>query len=58
MRDTALPHGRPDAASRPIRPATGRRDPVARIRPAIAGLVGALTGIGLSELVAGFIGAP
>jgi DMSO/TMAO reductase YedYZ molybdopterin-dependent catalytic subunit len=33
-------------------------DPVARLRPAIAGAVGALAGIGLSELVAGLLGAP
>ncbi|HEY8799584.1 MAG TPA: hypothetical protein VIM20_03235, partial [Candidatus Limnocylindrales bacterium] len=31
---------------------------MARLRPAIAGAVGALAGIGLSELVAGFLGAP
>ena len=42
------------------RPASGTRrsDPVARLRPAIAGAVGALAGIGLSELVAGLLGAP
>ncbi|HEX3427263.1 MAG TPA: molybdopterin-dependent oxidoreductase [Candidatus Limnocylindrales bacterium] len=36
----------------------GRADVVARLRPAIAGAIGALAGIGLSELVAGFLGAP
>jgi DMSO/TMAO reductase YedYZ molybdopterin-dependent catalytic subunit len=45
------------------RAATGRAragavDPWARLRPPIAGVVGALAGIGLSELVAGFLGAP
>jgi len=42
------------------RPASGTRrsDRVARLRPAIAGAVGALAGIGLSELVAGLLGAP
>ena len=54
MSDTTL--------SRP-RPTTGRRragasDPLARLRPPIAGALGAIAGIGLSELVAGFLGAP
>src|SRR5258705_2708481 len=54
MSDTTL--------SRP-RPTTGRRragapDQLARLRPPIAGALGALAGIGLSELVAGFLGAP
>ena len=53
MSDTTLRRPRPRPA-----PAVGRSDPVARLRPAIAGAVGALAGIGLSELVAGFLGAP
>jgi DMSO/TMAO reductase YedYZ molybdopterin-dependent catalytic subunit len=44
-------------------PRVGERAPapsdlVARLRPAISGAVAALGGIGLSELVAGFLGAP
>jgi DMSO/TMAO reductase YedYZ molybdopterin-dependent catalytic subunit len=52
MTDTALPRPR---AARPSRPDAGL---IARLRPAIAGGLGALAGIGLSELVAGFLGAP
>ncbi len=51
--DTTLTRPRPER-----RPAGRAADPVARLRPAIAGAVGALAGIGLSELVAGFLGAP
>jgi DMSO/TMAO reductase YedYZ molybdopterin-dependent catalytic subunit len=53
MSDTTLTRPRP-------RPGRARRaaDPVARLRPAIGGAVGAIAGIGLSELVAGFLGAP
>ena len=53
MSDTTLSRPRP-------RPGRARRaaDPVARLRPAIGGAVGAIAGIGLSELVAGFLGAP
>jgi DMSO/TMAO reductase YedYZ molybdopterin-dependent catalytic subunit len=54
MSDTTLPRPRP--ARRPDR-AVGA-DPIARLRPPIAGALGALAGIGLSELVAGFLGAP
>jgi DMSO/TMAO reductase YedYZ molybdopterin-dependent catalytic subunit len=54
MSDTTL--------SRPRSTTGGRRagviDPLARLRPPIAGALGALAGIGLSELVAGFLGAP
>jgi DMSO/TMAO reductase YedYZ molybdopterin-dependent catalytic subunit len=54
MSDTTL--------SRPRSTTGGRRagviDPPARLRPPIAGALGALAGIGLSELVAGFLGAP
>ena len=57
MSDTTLTgrRERPVPAPATRGPAT---DPVARLRPAIAGAVGALAGIGLSELVAGFLGAP
>ena len=54
MSDTALSRPRPTA--RPE--GAGAADPIARLRPAIAGAFGALAGIGLSELVAGFLGAP
>jgi DMSO/TMAO reductase YedYZ molybdopterin-dependent catalytic subunit len=56
MSDTIL--GRPRPA--PSSPSSADRtaDVVARLRPAIAGAVGALAGIGLSELAAGFLGAP
>ncbi len=54
MSDTALTRPRPTA--RPE--GAGAADPIARLRPAIAGAFGALAGIGLSELVAGFLGAP
>ena len=47
MSDTALP---PRAIGAP------RAEPL--LRPAVAGAVGALAGIGLSELVAGFLGGP
>ena len=57
MSDTTLTgrRERPVPAPATRGPAT---DPVARLRPVIAGAVGALAGIGLSELVAGFLGAP
>jgi len=54
MSDTTLSRRHP--APRPGR--AGAADPIARLRPPIAGAVGALAGIGLSELVAGFLGAP
>ena len=53
MSDTTLTHSRP----RP-EPVPASMHPIARLRPAIAGAVGALAGIGGSELVAGFLGAP
>jgi len=43
--------------SRPA-PRARKSDPVARLRPALAGAVGAIAAIGLSELVAGLLGAP
>jgi DMSO/TMAO reductase YedYZ molybdopterin-dependent catalytic subunit len=55
MSDTTLPRPASPGAS-PI-PAAGTGDPPT-LRPALAGAVGALTGIGLSELVAGFLGGP
>src|SRR6185369_14472770 len=36
----------------------GESDPLARLRPPLAGALGVLAAIGLSELVAGFLGAP
>ena len=54
MSDTTVSRGRP--ATR--RGRAGVPDPLARLRPPIAGALGALAGIGLSELVAGFLGAP
>jgi DMSO/TMAO reductase YedYZ molybdopterin-dependent catalytic subunit len=54
MSDTTLSRPRPTAR----RDGAGRSDPVARLRPALAGALGAIAGIGLSELVAGFLGAP
>ena len=62
MSDTTLPRSRRSIGRRGA-PAgsTGRAgaaDPAARLRPVIAGAVGALAGIGASELVAGFLGAP
>src|SRR5258706_10259907 len=54
MSDTTLSHGR--RATRAGR--AGVPDPLARLRPPIAGALGALAAIGLSELVAGFLGAP
>ncbi len=54
MSDTTLRRRGP--ASRGDR--AGTTNPIARLRPAIAGALGALAGIGLSELVAGFLGAP
>ena len=54
MSDTTLTRPRPTAGSR----RAGASDPWARLRPPIAGALGALAGIGLSELVAGFLGAP
>ena len=56
MSDTTLGQRAPDHVAE-VRPSDGR-DPVARFRPAVAGAVAALAGIGLSELVAGFLGAP
>ena len=53
MSDTILGHPRPAPRS-----ADRAADAVVRLRPAIAGAIGALAGIGLSELVAGFLGAP
>jgi DMSO/TMAO reductase YedYZ molybdopterin-dependent catalytic subunit len=53
MSETALRRPRPSAP-----PASGAHDLAARLRPALAGAVAALAGIGLSELVAGFLGAP
>src|SRR5258705_12901570 len=53
MSDTTLTRSRP----RP-EPAPEAVPPIARLRPAIAGAIGALAGIGGSELVAGFLGAP
>jgi DMSO/TMAO reductase YedYZ molybdopterin-dependent catalytic subunit len=53
MSDTTLSGPRP----RP-EPIHGSVDPIARLRPAVAGAIGALAGIGASELVAGFLGAP
>ena len=53
MSDTTL--SRPRPRPEPVASAT---EWVARLRPAIAGAVGALAGIGGSELVAGFLGAP
>jgi DMSO/TMAO reductase YedYZ molybdopterin-dependent catalytic subunit len=54
MSDTTLSRGR--RATRGG--SAGAPDPLARLRPPIAGALGALAGIGLSELVAGFLGAP
>jgi DMSO/TMAO reductase YedYZ molybdopterin-dependent catalytic subunit len=54
MSDTTLSRRRPKADGRHA----GATDALARLRPPIAGAVGALAGIGLSELVAGFLGAP
>ncbi len=54
MSDTALTRSRP--TDRPA--GAGVADPIARLRPVLAGAIGALAGIGLSELVAGFLGAP
>ena len=54
MSDTTLSRGRPTTGK-------GRAagsDPLARLRAPLAGALGALAGIGLSELVAGFLGAP
>ena len=56
MSDTTLPRSRPTTSGKGV--GAGATDPVARLRPAIAGAVGALAAIGLSELVAGFLGAP
>jgi DMSO/TMAO reductase YedYZ molybdopterin-dependent catalytic subunit len=53
MRDTTLGRSR-----RRPGPASGSADLIARLRPAIAGAIGVLAGIGGSELVAGFLGAP
>jgi DMSO/TMAO reductase YedYZ molybdopterin-dependent catalytic subunit len=54
MSDTTLSRGR--RAARAGR--AGVPDALARVRPPIAGAIGALAGLGLSELVAGFLGAP
>src|SRR3954447_13361470 len=56
MSDTTLPRSRSRSGSR--RDGAGGTDPIARLRPPLAGAVGALAGIGASELVAGFLGAP
>ena len=53
MSDTTLSRPRPTNR----RDGTGAADPIAKVRPPIAGALGALAGIGLSELVAGFLGA-
>jgi DMSO/TMAO reductase YedYZ molybdopterin-dependent catalytic subunit len=53
MRDTTL-----TGPARPSKRAAEPTDLVVRLRPALAGSIGALAGIGLSELVAGFLGAP
>ena len=54
MSDTTLSRPHPSTGGR----RAGVTDPLARLRPPIAGALGALAGIGLSELVAGFLGAP
>jgi DMSO/TMAO reductase YedYZ molybdopterin-dependent catalytic subunit len=54
MSDTALSRPR-QATTEPASVAQGSR---ARYRPPLAGAIGALAGIGLSELVAGVLGAP
>jgi DMSO/TMAO reductase YedYZ molybdopterin-dependent catalytic subunit len=54
MSDTTLSRPRPATP----RIGAGPRDPIARLRPLVAGALGALAGIGLSELAAGFLGAP
>ncbi|HEX5824353.1 MAG TPA: molybdopterin-dependent oxidoreductase, partial [Candidatus Limnocylindrales bacterium] len=61
MSDTTLSRPRPGTGPGPgSGPDAGLRslDPIARFRPAIAGAVGVLAGVGGSELVAGFLGAP
>ena len=55
MSDTTLSRRRSGPATRP---GAGAADPLARLRPTIAGAVAALAGIGLSELAAGLLGAP
>ncbi len=61
MSDTTLPRprpldGRPPSGTPAVTPAgAGSR---ARYRPPLAGALGAIAGIGLSELVAGVLGAP
>ena len=52
MSDTILSRPRPATSD-----GAGASNPIARLRPPIAGALGALAGIGLSELVAGFLGA-
>jgi DMSO/TMAO reductase YedYZ molybdopterin-dependent catalytic subunit len=54
MSDTTLPRRRPATSGR----RAGESDPLARLRPPLAGALGVLAAIGLSELVAGFLGAP
>jgi len=54
MSDTTLPR----RARRRPGATVAATDPLARLRPAAAGAVGALAGIGFSELVAGLLGAP
>jgi DMSO/TMAO reductase YedYZ molybdopterin-dependent catalytic subunit len=54
MSGTTLP--RPRQAT--TEPASVAQGPRARYRPPLAGAIGALAGIGLSELVAGVLGAP
>ena len=56
MSDTTLSRGR--RAARAGHAGVPDPDPLARLRPPIAGALGALSAIGLSELVAGFLGAP
>jgi DMSO/TMAO reductase YedYZ molybdopterin-dependent catalytic subunit len=53
MSDTILSRPRPAASH----DGAGAADAIARLRPPIAGALGALAGIGLSELVAGILGA-
>src|SRR4051794_13197615 len=57
MRGSILNQTPVAARSRSRRDTKPASDPAARLRPAIAGAVAALAGIGLSELVAGVIGA-
>ncbi|MEO5941418.1 MAG: hypothetical protein ABIZ72_10440, partial [Candidatus Limnocylindrales bacterium] len=54
MSDTTLTRRRSATAHS----GAGGHDPIARLRPPLAGALGALAGIGLAELAAGFLGAP